>query len=271
MNFVKPTSQATSRITSTQFPHSSKEAKEEFLSVPEHAQACVEEALNTEPPHLDRSYFIFREEEFDKAPGKERLGIARVQHEDKEVKVYIDSFDFDPEVGLYTFLSTEIYDLNAGRWAEQPAPAFIDPKNMWLSLDELREDYGMGREIPKDLVTRVYDLHDEIVLKQDPSCIFNQTDFDSNVEALLAVLQELEHAPPGTFTILGDEIHPNRYKLCYINRKYEFIKEDLTISANAQYQTKDGSFATLEDVKTRYNLTSPISTDSGDSESEMDV
>ena len=269
MNFVQPTSKDISWITSAQFPHSAEEAKEEFLSAPEHAQACVEEALNTEPPHPDRSYFIFREEEFDKAPGKERLGIARVQHENRQVKIYIDSFNFDPEVGLYTFVSSEIYDPNASRWAEQPAPDFIDPKNKWLSIEELRDDYGRGREIPKEQVDRVYDLHDEIVLQQDPSCFFNQTDFDSNAEAVLAVLQELEHAPPGTFTILGDEIHPNRYKLCYINRNNEFIKEDLTISANAQYQTKDGSFDNLEDVKTRYNLTSPISTDSGDSESEM--
>jgi hypothetical protein len=264
MNATPATSAADKMIFSLLSPHTASEAVQEFHTLPEHAYGSADESLNTDPAHPDKSFYFFRNEQYAEDPKEQQLQVARVQHDPDGVKVIIDSFDFDSHDGMYSFASSSYFDRKRQDWVQLEKPHFLTHTSLWLCLDDLRDTYGNGREIPEGRVDQIYKLHDHLVLMQDPPCFTNQSEFNSAIDALMSVMKDLENTVQGTFTILGDEIHPNRYRLCYSDGMRGVVIEDLTISADVKFRTQHGSFDSLDALKERYNLRTSISTDSGD-------
>src|SRR5579872_4994413 len=136
MNIIPPSSTGVSIVFPAAISNSDKDALKEYLSLPEHNPGCVEEMLETDPPHPNGAYFLFRGQHNE---GTEilKLKIARVQHEQNgRAKIYIDSFDFTPATGMYSFASSDLFDRKDSHWVQQQPPHFFDPQNVWLSLDE---------------------------------------------------------------------------------------------------------------------------------------
>ncbi len=238
-------------------PHTAKEAVQEFQKVPEHAFGSVNDALNTKPSHPDRAYYFFRGLGYRDNDGAQPLEVARVEHDGREVKIVFDSFDFDLKMGTYTYSSTYRYDAKKNDWIEQPRPHFVDPKDNWFNLEDLRDTYGSGKEIPSNRIDAIYTLHDQILEQDD--CLYNQNDFNTNAEAALSMIQDVENAPPHSFTVLGDDQTPNHYRLYFTTGDGTPVLKDLTISEHAQFQTEDRSFASLDQMKQHYQLRYPLS------------